>query len=212
MKNYRTRQERGTYLQTNFGPFLQGVILDVGCDEAYLRERLGQARYVGLDLYGDPDVLVNLEQGILPFGDNTFDCVICLDVLEHLEYIHQVFDELVRVTRTYVIISLPNSLGQSWPLLIRGGGGIEKYGLPTDRPKDRHRWFFNYEEAKAFLITMAYRNNAYVRRLVPIPLVEEAVFWKAMAKWLIKRLIAPTGDKYLNLSTQAVWAVLEKRV
>ena len=72
-------------------------------------------------------------------------------------------------------------------------------------------WFFNYEEAKAFLVTMAHRNNVRIVRLVPVPLVEESVFWKALAKRLIKRLIAPTGDSHLNLSTQAVWVVLEKQ-
>jgi len=204
MKNYHTRQERVAYLQANFAPFLQGRVLDAGCDERYLREWIGRAHYVGVDLYGDPDVRVNLEQVALPFGDGTFECVICLDVLEHLEHIHQVFSELVRVARTYVIVSLPNPLGQCWPQLVRGGGGYDKYGLPADLPLNRHRWFFNYEEAKAFLVTMAHRNNARIVRLVPVPLVEESVFWKALAKRLIKRLIAPTGDSHLNLSTQAV--------
>ena len=212
MKNYRTRQERVAYLQANFAPFLQGRVLDVGCGEAYLRERIGRERYVGVDLYGDPGVLVNLEQAALPFGSDTFECVICLDVLEHLEHIHRLFDELVRVARTHMIISLPNPLGQYWPQMVRGGGRSMQYGLPASPPQDRHRWFFNYEEAKAFLITMARRNNLHIRHLVPVPLVEESVFWKATAKRLIKRLIAPTGDRYLNLSTQAVWAVLEKQM
>ena len=210
MKNYRTRQERVAYLQANFGSFLQGKVLDVGCDEAPLRNSLGRGRYVGVDLYGAPDVFVDLEQGALPFGSDTFDCVICLDVLEHLEHLHQVFSELVRVARRYLIISLPNSLGQYWPQLIRGGGRSVHFGLPVDPPQDRHRWFFNYEEAKAFLLVMAQRNDLQLRRLEPVPLVEQSVFWKAWAKKLLKRLIAPTGDRHLNLSTQAIWVVLEK--
>jgi 2-polyprenyl-3-methyl-5-hydroxy-6-metoxy-1,4-benzoquinol methylase len=210
MDNYRTRQERVDYLQANFRSFLQGKILDVGCDKAYLRERVGRANYVGVDLYGDPDARVNLEQAVLPFGSNTFDCVICLDVLEHLEHIHQLFGELARVTRAYMIVSLPNPLGQYWPQLVRGGGRSVHYGLPPDPPADRHRWFFNYEEAKAFLVTMARRHQMHVVRLTPVSLVEESIFWKAFIKRLLKWAIAPTGDRRLNLSAQAIWAVLER--
>ena len=212
MENYRTRQERAAYLQANFAPFLKGRVLDVGCGEAYLRGLIGQKHYVGVDLHGAPDVRVDMEQAALPFGDDSFECVVCLDVLEHLEHIHQILGEIIRVTHTYVIVSLPNPLGQCWPRLVRGCGGYDKYGLPVDPPLDRHRWFFNYEEAKAFLITMAHRNDTRILHLLPVALVEESVFWKALAKWVIKRLIAPTGERHLNLSTQAIWAVLEKRV
>lgn len=211
MEKYRTREERAFYLLSNFASYLKNKILDVGCGEAHLRGQIDQACYLGVDLYGNPDVYVNFEEGALPFDDDSFECVICLDVLEHLEHIHQVFDEIIRVTHTYAIVSLPNPLGQCWPRLVRGGGGYDKYGLPTDPPQDRHRWFFNYEEAKAFLLTMAQRSDLKVLHLVPVPLVEESVFWKAMVKRLLKRLIAPKGDGYLNLSTQAVWAVLEKQ-
>jgi SAM-dependent methyltransferase len=210
MDNYRTRQERIAYLRSNFDGFLQGRVLDVGCDKAYLRRQDNRFQYVGVDLYGEPDVYVDLEQATLLFADKTFDCVICLDVLEHLEHIHLLFGELARVTRLHLIVSLPNPLGQWWPQLIRGGGGADKYGLPAQPPLDRHRWFFNYEDAKSFLLTSAQAHQLQVVRLQPVPLVEEAVFWKAWFKRLTKRLIAPTGDRYLNLSTQAVWMVLKK--
>jgi SAM-dependent methyltransferase len=211
MKTYRTRQERLDYLQVNFSQFLQGKVLDVGCNEAYLRPYLGPSRYIGVDLIGNVDVQVNLEDGVLPFAGSIFDCVVCLDVLEHLEEIHSMFPELIRVTRGYAIVSLPNPFAQYWPLFFRGGGNADKYGLPPDRPPDRHRWFFNYDEAKTFLITMAHRNNARILRIVPIPIVEDGVFWKVAVKQLLRRLMAPKGDKYLNFSTQSIWALMEKQ-
>lgn len=211
MKTYHTRQERIAYLRINFSQFLQGKVLDVGCDEAYLRPYLGQSCYVGVDWVGNVDVQVNLENGALPFGDNSFNCVVCLDVLEHLEEIHSMFAELIRVTNRYAIVSLPNPFAQYWPSFFRGGGNADKYGLPPDRPLDRHRWFFNYEEATTFLITMAHRNNTHILRIVPVPIKEGSVFWKAIVKQLLKRLMAPAGNKYLNFSSQAVWAVMEKQ-
>jgi SAM-dependent methyltransferase len=210
MNNYRNRQERLAYLRANFGPYLRARVLDVGCDQAYLRDALGRAHYVGIDLYGRPDVLVNLEQVNLPFGDSVFDCVVCLDVLEHLEHIHALSDEIVRVARQYLIISLPNPVGQYWPRLVRGGGQSVHYGLPSVPPADRHRWFFNYEEGKAFLLGMARKHHLSVERLIPVPLIEEAVWWKAVIKQAMKRIIAHGGDRYLNLGTQAIWAVLQK--
>ena len=211
MKNYRTRGERAEFLRANFAPFLRGRVLDVGCDMARLRASMCRGDYIGIDMYGDPDVRVHLEEAVLPFGNGSFDTVVCLDVLEHLEHIHQVLSETIRVTRTFAIYSLPNPVGQSWPRLVRGGGGYDKYGLPLEPPQDRHRWFFNYEEARAFLITLAHRNNARVLRVVPVPLVEEAAFLKAWAKKILKRLVAPAGDRHLNLTTQAVWALIEKQ-
>ena len=36
------------------------------------------------------------------------DCVVCTDVLEHVNNLHEVFEELIRITKRYVIISVPN--------------------------------------------------------------------------------------------------------
>jgi ubiquinone/menaquinone biosynthesis C-methylase UbiE len=49
------------------------------------------------------------EINALPFEDNSFDCVTCLEVIEHLP--HQVYEkalsELTRISKKYVIISVP---------------------------------------------------------------------------------------------------------
>ncbi|MHB8778315.1 MAG: class I SAM-dependent methyltransferase [Anaerolineales bacterium] len=44
----------------------------------------------------------------LPFPDNHFDLVTCMDVLEHVEDYHRFLEELLRVTRKGVFISTPN--------------------------------------------------------------------------------------------------------
>lgn len=43
-----------------------------------------------------------------PFQDNEFDVVTCIDVLEHVKDYHKFLDELLRISKDYVLISTPN--------------------------------------------------------------------------------------------------------
>ncbi len=101
------------------------------------------------------DRYVDLERDKLPFPDNSFDCVLCLDVLEHIENIHEIFDELCRVTCRYVIVSLPNPWADFYNMLRFGDYDVDRplkfYGLPLEPPEDRHKWFFSNEEAEKFI-------------------------------------------------------------
>ena len=47
---------------------MDGEILDLGCDQAFLREVV--KGYVGLDIAGKLDLFANLEEGI-PFQDKS---------------------------------------------------------------------------------------------------------------------------------------------
>lgn len=97
-------------------------ILDVGCGEGFTLERLRKKK-IGEKLEGI-DYLktaieigrkihpnVTLKQGTayaLPYKDNSFDLVICSEVLEHLVYPDKALEELRRVTRKYAVLSVPN--------------------------------------------------------------------------------------------------------
>ena len=119
---YTSREDKPEYVWRKYQELLRGRILDVGADECGLRQFLPEGtEYIGIGLGGSVDLEINLEKEKLPYANNSFDCVLCLDVLEHIDNIHEVFDELCRVTRKYLIISLPNPWA-SFENMLRGGG------------------------------------------------------------------------------------------
>jgi hypothetical protein len=208
---YTDRETKARYVWLKYQAILTGRILDVGADECYLKQYLPEGvEYWGIGLGGHLDQQVDLEKEKVPFPDNSFDCVLCLDVLEHLENIHQVFDELCRVTRYHVIVSLPNPLGGLYHRLrfgdYRPGQLTKFYGLPLEPPADRHKWFFSYEEAEKFILYRAGLNGMRVLQIEPEGVGGEPICWKRLARMVLFR-----NDLNLkNLYAGTLWAVLEK--
>ncbi|ABK18825.1 class I SAM-dependent methyltransferase [Syntrophobacter fumaroxidans] len=203
--SFDKRYDRSKYIATRFARYLRGRILDVGCDEAHLRHLLPDCHYIGIDVAGSPDLLVDLERAKrLPFADETFDAVVCSDVLEHLDHLHRVFGELVRCARKVLIVSLPNNWVNARLPIARGRGRIGFYGLPADEPQDRHKWFFNLSEAVDFFTAQTKRH--------PLRIVEcfcnekpRPVFIRAL-----RRLRYRERFSYLNRYAHTLWAVFEK--
>ncbi|HVZ93660.1 MAG TPA: class I SAM-dependent methyltransferase [Phycisphaerales bacterium] len=158
---YTDRASKAVYIAEKYRPILAGSVLDVGCDVARLRDLVGDpARYTGVDIQEGADVVVNLDRDNLPFNGESFDTVVCTDVLEHLERAPVMLDELFRVARERAIISLPNPLACVIESIAGGGRGRAKYyGLPEKAPVDRHRWFFSATEAEEFVRAGAARNG-----------------------------------------------------
>jgi len=149
---FRGRGDKVTEFARLLRPYLDGKVLDVGCDSRFLENHL-PGKYVGVDIAGCPDIRVNLEEG-LPFSDKSFDVTVAFDILEHCDRMHLVFDELCRVTRSFVIVGLPNMYEWHFRILYLFGRKVSgKYGLPPDPPADRHRWLFTIDEGRAFLRT-----------------------------------------------------------
>jgi hypothetical protein len=132
----------------------KGSLLDVGARDRILLEFLPSTRfdYMSADLGSGHDFQLNLEQP-LPFRTGAFDYVVALDVLEHLENIHQAFRELVRVMRRSAVIALPNLAVDSKRkrFLETGRLGHGKYDLLPDHQGDRHRWVTVYPDMERFI-------------------------------------------------------------
>ena len=101
----------------------QTRLLDVGCGEGFVIKRLHQNRpaltSIGCDfddqalVWGRTHVrhaacLTQSDIHCLPFSDNSFPLVICLEVLEHLPDSTAGLCELARVSSEYVLLSVPH--------------------------------------------------------------------------------------------------------
>lgn len=92
---------------------LEGEILDIGCADGTLTAKidsfLPKANLTGLDLYFKaiklakkiyPQVnFVVADARSMPFGDNNFDAVVCVEALEHIPNNHLVLKEIKRVLK-----------------------------------------------------------------------------------------------------------------
>lgn len=203
--NFNERAERSRYIAFKFHQYLHGKILDIGCDKAVLKSLLKDIDYIGVDIGGTPDIKLNLDKTErLPFDNSEFDAIVCSDVLEHLDNLHLMFAEIVRVSKKYIIISLPNNWANARKPIEKGIGSFSHYGLPPIPPLDRHKWFFSLSEAISFLKE---QENLY-----PLSIIEAVVNEKPrpfITK--IRRLRYLSQEHYLNRYAHTVWVVFEKK-
>lgn len=92
---------------------LQGKILDIGCANQPLRPYLPKdADYIGLDYYStavnwyETRPMLYGDAQALPLAAETVDCVLLLDVLEHLPRPHDCLQEIKRVLKPQGILVL----------------------------------------------------------------------------------------------------------
>ena len=109
-------------------------ILDVGCGEGFTLNRLSENK-IGAKLEGVEYSKAAIELGQktypnikikegniyqLPYEDNSFDLVLCTEVLEHLDDPQKGLRELIRVSKKYLVISVPNEPLFMMAQFIRG--------------------------------------------------------------------------------------------
>jgi len=208
--DYWGREEKARHVARRYARYLVGSLLDVGCDRKQLRDAIGRAdlRYVGVDRAAPADLCVDLEKEQIPVPDGAFDTVLCLDVLEHLDGIHAAFAKLVRCMRRYLIVSLPNNWFGVYDHLLRGHGIPRFYGLPAAYPDDRHRWFFNFDDADHFLQACAEEHGLRIVERVAEWRIPNWPWWKR--PFLMLRFLGPHNAYYRNRFFQTVWFVFEK--
>jgi len=141
-----------------------GLLLDVGARDRRLKASLPSSwQYRSADIGPGHDYQWNLEEP-LPAKSRSFDAVVCLDVLEHVDNIHQALSELLRITRGILFISLPNMACLSLRLqFVRTGLLGDKYRLPPEPVTDRHRWLTTYRQGQDFIRHGAARAGFSIR-------------------------------------------------
>lgn len=109
-------------------------ILDAGCGEGFSLAKLSE-KGIGKNLLGIDGSESALKLGrklfpsltltygniySLPYKDNSFDLVVCTEVLEHLEKAEKAFSEVLRATKKYAIFSVPHEPFFMLSNLLRG--------------------------------------------------------------------------------------------
>lgn len=109
-------------------------LLDVGCGEGFTLDKFMQAqvakKYAGIEYV---DAAISLGKKLhpnvpitkgdiykLPYKANTFDVVLCSEVLEHLDRPDEALRELQRVTKQYLVLSVPNEPLFTIQRILRG--------------------------------------------------------------------------------------------
>jgi 2-polyprenyl-3-methyl-5-hydroxy-6-metoxy-1,4-benzoquinol methylase len=125
-------------------------ILDVGAGEGFTLEMIRLSKVTkkieGIEYM---DEAINLGKKInpkvkikkgdiykLPYKTNSFDLIICTEVLEHLENPKKALTELKRVAKKYIILSVPNEPLFTFQRIMRGKN-ILKFGA---HPEHIQHW------------------------------------------------------------------------
>jgi|SRR5256885_12538696 len=185
-------------------PLAPKSVLDVGCRDGALAELLPAADYAGADLRSGPRVKFVGDITRMQL-DETFDAVVALDILEHLDNPSEMFDRLVPVADRWLLISLPNSydLKSRMQFAIRGHLG-GKYVFSEIHPQDRHRWLMSRTEIQEFARAKSMKHGLAVR-LVDMTFGSSGERTLAASAGRFASAVLPR-----SLSTATVFALFEK--
>lgn len=164
-------------VEETVAPLKPETVLDAGCGEGETLDRLASvlpSRPVGIDLNPEsvefagqrlPDASLSVANLLeLPFADDQFDLVLCLEVLEHLPDPAAGLAELARVSGKDIVVSVPH---EPWFRLgsLARGKYLKTWG---NHPEHVNHW--NPRSLRDFLATQV-----------------EVVEVKTSTPWLIAR-------------------------
>lgn len=141
-QKHSTKNPIERYFLDNFNNTLISIIqqlpaysvLDVGCGEGFTLQRLTNQK-IGKKLEGVDFVQEALDLGKkihphlklikgdlyeLPYENDSFDLLLCTEVLEHLEYPQKALQELIRVSKKYILLSVPHEPWFTISRILRG--------------------------------------------------------------------------------------------
>jgi glycosyltransferase involved in cell wall biosynthesis len=131
-----------------------GRVLDAGCGSSLIVQSLNNV--IGMDFnyaklrflrrYEIP--LVNASAFALPFKDDSFDCVVSSQVIEHIRYDESIFSEMRRVLRTggMMILGTPDYATLGWRLIEPVYGFLMPGGY-----KDEHITHYTLDQLREIL-------------------------------------------------------------
>jgi len=149
---------RNEFIANKIGFLNEETLLDIGCRDMILKKYLkGKFKYIGIDYQNNINtskdfINWNLENGIPKISN--IDVITAIDVLEHLENIHDVFSSLFLLSKKKIIIALPNMGYYKFRMNFFFTGSLSgKYIFSDKKIFDRHRWIPNYQSINYFVKT-----------------------------------------------------------
>ncbi len=138
-------------------PLKPSSVLDAGCGEGFSMNKFMEAG-VGKKLEGIeysktaiklgnksfPDL--NIKEGSIydmPYKNSSFDLVVCTEVLEHLDDVEKGLSELTRVSKKYIVISVPNEPFFMLSNLLRGKN-LRRFG--NDEGHINHFTIYSFQK------------------------------------------------------------------
>lgn len=143
-------------------------LLDVGCRGCELKGYVEDLTdYEGVDLFQNPAGSVNyvldVSKGI-PLKDKTYNYVVALDLVEHLDDFEGGLNELLRLTDKSLILMLPNIAHIFFRIKFLLKGSISgKYDMHYKMGKDRHRWLTTQSQVDEVVKLFAEENDLNFR-------------------------------------------------
>lgn len=195
-------------------------ILDVGAGQGYFCRQMRAGGHTAVDAcdfneenFQCPEAAffaANLNESI-PAGDETYDCVVSIEVIEHLENHFRFMEELVRVTKKggTIIVTTPNVLNISGRLhtLFCGFNDCAPYPLDPDQPDyyNQHinpvslpELLYHFERFGCELVgltTNRIRKGAWIPMLLLYPLMSVLLRWNLYrASRRLQRRNLPSRD------------------
>jgi 2-polyprenyl-3-methyl-5-hydroxy-6-metoxy-1,4-benzoquinol methylase len=181
--NLRKYQSKNVFKRTALNLFFKSLlemefegdaILDAGCGEGFgalnILSKYPDGKVFGVDLSADavaaaksivpqmPSAVADVTR--LPFPDKQFDVVVSLEVLEHLPQPELAVEMYKKLSRRYILLSVPNE-PVFRTLRMLEGSDLLRWG---DHPKHINHW--NFISFARFLQRQGLR---VIARRVPFP-------------------------------------------
>ncbi len=155
-------------------PLKPESVLDAGCGEGFSLNKLRENNIgkklegienskTAIDISKKINSKLNIKLGSvysLPYKDNSFDLVICTEVLEHLDNPERGLSQVMRVSKKYIIFSVPNEPFFMLSNLLRGKN-FKRFG--NDEGHINHWTIYSFQK-------LLKKNGLKVKKLrLPFP-------------------------------------------
>lgn len=147
-------------------PLQPRSILDIGCREGSLADHFPGVDYAGADLVQNASGRVKYVGDVsgIDFG-RSFDAVVALDILEHLDEPSAFFDRIVSSADRIILVSFPNTYDLKSRVRFSVAGQLGgKYCFREETQGDRHRWLMNRIEIQEFYRAKARKHGLILRQ------------------------------------------------